>query len=396
MTATPAGPRSEPTPGAAVRIMLEEAHRRNSASPVVSPDERGRFAPAMLPEVFPVVVDANALRDDLLRVAAGKGRTVMLTAANSGVLRLFCAPHVLREVDEHLEEWSTQKGLEPAVVHAAWHNGVAPLLRCVQVPDGLTTAVEQQRLDFLAQPPDTSDYCDPDDVPTATLAILLNAALLSRDKAPLRAVYGEQHDHLAHAQWLNELRAAGNLGPLGRLVGALDSLLGMAASGVFHGFSAAARRVPWPWLVVGALATVGTIRYLVAPETRHRVQTALGAGLSTVAASVAEIVTHREAAKRQFEKLLPVQPDWHEITAHRPSAAALTRACLHHLARSPQSNHSARELTALLRRTGDITAGEARVRSTLRRVAAFDEPCRGRFQVGGMVTPLATNRRVGD
>ncbi|MCM0676682.1 hypothetical protein NCC78_18615 [Micromonospora phytophila] len=139
---------------------------------------------------------------------------------------------------------------------------------------------------------------------------------MSRDKAPLRAVYGEQHDHLAHGQWLNELRAAGELGPLGRLVGALDSLLGMAVSGVFDGFAAAARRVPWPWLVVGALATVGTVRYLVEPETRQEVQTVLGAGISTVAASVAEIVMHREAAKRQFEKLLPVQPGWQKITAH--------------------------------------------------------------------------------
>ncbi|MCG5466725.1 PIN domain-containing protein [Micromonospora sp. MED01] len=339
----------------------------------------------MLPEVFPVVVDANALRDDLLRVAAGKGRTLMLNAANSGVLR-FCAPHVVEEVEEHLEEWSAQKRLEPDAVRAAWRGDVAPLLRCVQVPDGLTTAVEQWRLDILAQPSHVGDYCDPDDVPTAALAILLNAALLSRDRAPLRAVYGEQHDHLAHAQWLNELRAVGDLGPLGGLIGALNALLGVAAEGLFHGVFATARRVPWPWLVVGALATVGTIRYFVAPETRRRLQTVLGTGLSSVSAAVAEVLAHREEAKRQFATLLPVQPGWTEITEDRNPAATLTRACLHHLARSPQSDLSAKELTELLRRTDDVAAGEARVRAMLRSVAAFSEPCRGRFQVGGVVS----------
>jgi hypothetical protein len=54
---------------------------------------------------------------------------------------------------------------------------------------------------------------------------VLNAALLSKDKAPGRAVYGETHDHVAHAQWRGELSAVGDLGPLGRLVHALNALL---------------------------------------------------------------------------------------------------------------------------------------------------------------------------
>ncbi|WP_344620252.1 PIN domain-containing protein [Dactylosporangium salmoneum] len=337
---------------------------------------------ALLPEVFPVVVDANALRDDLLRVASGRGRTLMLNAANSGILRLYCAPHVLHEVDEHLDEWSAQRALDPSVVRAAWDSDVAPLLRCVEVPDGLTIAVEQERLDFLAQPPSTNRYCDPDDVPTATLAILLNAALLSKDKAPLRAVYGEQHDHLAHAQWRDQLRAVGDLGPLGRLIGGLNSLLGLAASGVINGLAGTARRVPWPWLVVGALATAGAVRYLVTPETRRKVQATLGTGLSAVAASAAEIAAHREAARRQFETLLPAQPGWSEITSYRSSAATLIRASLYHLARSPQSDLSATELTDVLRQTNGFPRGETKVRAVLRREAAFYEPYRGRFQVG--------------
>ncbi|MFI7025186.1 PIN domain-containing protein [Micromonospora sp. NPDC049900] len=371
-----------PESAAAVRDMVKKEHYRSEAMPVTVPDERGRFAPALLPEVFPVVVDANALRDDLLRVAAGKPRTLMLNAADGGVLRLFCAPHVLDEVERHLVKWSAQRSLDPGVVRAAWQDSIAPLLRCVEVPAGLTTVAEQQRLDYLNQPPTVSRYCDPDDVPTATLAILLNAALLSKDRAPLRAVYGHPYDHVAHAQWQSELSAVGDLGPLGRFVHTLESLLGLVGSGVFHGIAAAARRVPWPWLVVGTLTTAGAVLYLVAPETRTKVQAALGTGLSSAAVTVAEVLTQRDAARRQFETLQPVQPDSDEITRHRGPSAALARACLYRLARSPHSDQSARGLTALLRHTDDVTASEAKVRATLRALDAFAEPYRGRFQIG--------------
>ena len=116
------------------------------------------FPPALLPEVFPVVVDANALRDDLLRVAAGQPRTLMLNAANSGVLRLFCAAHAVEEVHEHLEQWSAQRRLDPDALRAVWKNDIAPLLGCVDVPTRLTTVAEQQRLDYLGQLSETTGY----------------------------------------------------------------------------------------------------------------------------------------------------------------------------------------------------------------------------------------------
>jgi predicted nucleic acid-binding protein len=388
MTAAQTEPPVRPSANVAVRVMVDSAHRQNAALPVNVPDKSGLFPPAFLPETFPAVVDANALRDDLLRVAAGRGRTLMLKAANSGILRLFCAPHVLDEVDEHLVEWSAHKRLDPAVVRAAWESDLAPLLRCVDVPDGLTTAAEQKRLDYLGLPPETK-YCDPDDVPTATLALLINAPLLSKDRAPLRAVYGEPFDHVAHAQWLGQLSAVGDLGPLGRLAGAIDSLLGLAASGAFQGVAAAARRVPWPWLLVGAVAAAGAFRYLIAPETRQRVQATLGAGLASAGATVMEVVNAREAARGQFESLLPVQPGWDEVVASRGTGTALTRASLFHLARSPQSDLSASELAAvLLRHTDGFPRGEAKVRAALRREPAFNEPYRGRFQVGAPALDL--------
>ncbi|MFF5075790.1 hypothetical protein ACFY36_01980 [Actinoplanes sp. NPDC000266] len=382
-----------PSADDAVRVMVKKAHLQNAALPVGVPDENGLFPPALLPETFPAVVDANALRDDLLRVAGGRGRTLMLKAANSGVLRLFCAPHVLDEVDEHLAEWSARKRLDPVIVRGVWESDVAPLLRCVDVPDGLAAIAEQKRLDYLGLPPETSRYCDPDDVPTARLALLLNAPLLSKDKAPLRAVYGEPFDHVAHAQWLDQLSAVGDLGPLGRLAGAINSLLGIAASGAFQGVAAAARRVPLPWLLVGAVAAAGAFRYFVAPETRQRVQVALGAGLASVGETVMEVVNAREAARGQFESLLPVQPGWNEVANCRGTEAALTRASLHRLARNPQSDLSAAELAAALRLTDGFPRGEAKVRATLRREGAFSEPYRGRFQVGAPALQIVSDKR---
>ena len=57
-------------------------------------------------------------------------------------------------------------------------------------------------------------------------------------------------------------------------------------------------------------------------------------------------------------------------------------AYLRQLARSPRSVHSAAQLTETIRRD-HVSAGEARVRAVLRRMPAFTEPYRGRFQVGG-------------
>jgi hypothetical protein len=126
--------------------------------------------------------------------------------------------------------------------------------------------------------------------------------------------------------------------------------------------------VPWPWLVIGALATAGTIRYIVTPEIRAKVQ--------------------RDAARQQFETLEPPQPDGDGIIGIRGSSAALLRACLYRLARSPQRDLSAQELTDALRRADGVAASETKVRSILRENAAFVEPSRGRFQLGRPASTL--------
>jgi predicted nucleic acid-binding protein len=170
---------------AQLREVLRAGHLANASEPIAGVADDGAFLDS-LPwgsAGQPVVVDANWLRNDLLRFFLRQEQTIMLTAANSGLLRLYCARHVLDEVDEHHATWALAKDLPAADVLHSWRQNYLPLLRRVDPPIGLLTADEQARIDVL-------HVRDPDDVPSATLALLLQAPLVSGDKRLTQAVYG--------------------------------------------------------------------------------------------------------------------------------------------------------------------------------------------------------------
>ena len=75
-------------------------------APIRFPDPRGAFPGDILLRPPPVVVDANVLRSDILRACRTEQRTVLVTAAIAGLLRLFCAEHVYHEVIEHSGDWT--------------------------------------------------------------------------------------------------------------------------------------------------------------------------------------------------------------------------------------------------------------------------------------------------
>jgi hypothetical protein len=194
---------------------------------------------------------------------------------------------------------------------------------------------------------------------------------------------------ISHAQWLGQLRAVGNLGPLGRLIESLNALMGLAVTSTVRAGAHAGRRIPWPWLVVGALAAAGAFRFAVSAEIRAKVISALGTGLATAAITSTTLSTAHAEAQEQFAALDPEQANWDTVTEVRGSQATLTRACLHQLARSPQSDLNAIELAEPLRQVpGSFPRGTAKVRSALRATAAFTEPRRGRFQVGRPAIPV--------
>jgi len=75
-------------------------------SDIGGPDESGTFPWSWFPPAGVVVVDANALRSDVLYGCRKGRRTTLVTAANEGLLRLYAAAHVVEEVAEHYVRWA--------------------------------------------------------------------------------------------------------------------------------------------------------------------------------------------------------------------------------------------------------------------------------------------------
>ena len=72
-----------------VRGAVAEMHKYSTVAPIRFPDPGGAFTGDILLRPPPVVVDANVLRNDILYACRTGRRTVLVTAANAGFLRLF-------------------------------------------------------------------------------------------------------------------------------------------------------------------------------------------------------------------------------------------------------------------------------------------------------------------
>jgi predicted nucleic acid-binding protein len=378
---------------ARLRVAINSVHQQDLLAGIKWPDDHGRFPDAPLhPWIFPIVVDANALRDEILRV--GQPRTVLANAANQGVLRLYCAAHVIKEVTDHYGQWATDKGVPAAAVCDRWRTTYLPLLRCVEVPSDLTGGEQAERLAFLASSP--SRYGDPDDVPSATLAILLAAPLLSRDKGPLRAVYGEGFDHVGHGRWIDKLRAGGDLGPIGGYLQGATAIITGVGTASYYGLNAVVRRAGWQNSIAAGLAGAAAYTVMVRAETKRSIRMALGKLLGALAEALGGMAELRAAALAQFESLSPAAPDWAQVQDELGGDATLTRACMHNLARSPRGMLSAGELSDQLRgQLPGTPCGPAKVRQALRNSPAFAQPTPGRFQLGAALIRRSSDPTAG-
>ncbi len=175
-------------------------------------------------------------------------RTVLVTAANAGLLRLFCAEHVYREVIKHSGDWTIGGPVTRDAFLRRWLLEYLPLIRVVPLGEGHLACLgpaELARIRHLAQPDQ-----DPDDVPSAVLALLLEAFFLSEDGKPLRAVYGDA-DLSGHREWVSIPKAGGDAGQLGKTFTLAVNLTALAG----HGVASGARRIAAatsPWLLVAA------------------------------------------------------------------------------------------------------------------------------------------------
>jgi predicted nucleic acid-binding protein len=360
---------------AAVSVDLRETHARNAAAAIVVPDDFGRF-PRVGSLPLPVVVDANRLYHDMRPACRNGRRTVLVSAANGGAIRLFAARHVVEEFHEHAEEWADKAGVDRGVFMDRWRSEYAPLLRVFDAPAGLLTPAEAGRVELLESGP--PEFRDADDVPSAVLALVLGAFFLSRDKKPVKAVYGHDVDMAEREAWLEVLRAGGDAPVLRRMQRSDEQVAAAAGQLAFLGAGKVWRASPaaalltfgalyWAWRRApagfrGAVADVATVW---AVHWTRASQLAQVAGARFAAASVPT-------------------PEWGGLAGAVGGAAALERATLFVLARAG-GPLSAVEAAERVRELG-VAASEARVRAVLR--AAAVEVSRGRFQLGGPAAAL--------
>lgn len=370
------------------RIALRDWHQQHADEPIAIPNEAGVFSSTLMPLVFPIVVDANVIRGELIRMARSGTRTILASAASYGVLRLYCARHVVNEIYEHCDEWADQAGVDPQLLRNVWQETHMRLLRLVDLPPVMLYSQEEvSRLRVLAH----KTVGDPDDLPTAVLALLLDAPLLSKDKKPLIAVYGEDFDYDAHTEWLDNLRAGGDLGPLGEVMKVTVMVGGGVGIAGFEGVRALMKKVPWPILL--GLIVAGGIAYtnLVSPELKRKIADGVKSAASVSLEVFSEFgITYVEAHSTFQQLNAPSSaPSQLEESGLSPDAL-LIRTCLYHLVRYPQSEVSAAELSQLLRDRVEIPCGEKKVRAVLRDNPSFVEVYRGRFQLGQALARTAS------
>jgi len=368
---------SSPRPRFA-RQALVAWHEQQAQQPIAVADDAGAFPSPLLPFVFPLVVDANVIRDELVRMARTGTRTIMANAASYGVLRLYCARHVVNEIAQHRDRWAHGAGLDPQLLHTVWRDTHMRLLRWVDVPPRLLyTPAELERLRTLATP----DSGDPDDLPTAALALLLGAPLLSKDRKPVIAVYGDI-DYPRHVRWLDALAAGGDLGSLGQVLQATVLLGGGLGEGAVHAVRSLLRTIPWPWMLL--LAGVGAVGYmrLVPAEAKQRIASGAKTASRVAVEILGDLCMNFAEAQVQFNELAAPAADPADVGETLTAEAALIRACLYHLARLPKSHISASELREFLQYRVSFPSGEQKIRAVLRENACFSEVYRGRFQVG--------------
>lgn len=351
---------------------LRRGHVSGSADAIRYPSAEGAFPTDFLLRPPPVVVDANRLRNDILRTCRTGERTVLVNAANGGLLRLFAAHHVINEVREHSAEWAADGSVSQRDFLKAWLLQYLPLIRVVRL----------SKSNFAMLSPDEAARMrrlhakDRDDVPSATLSLLLQAFYLSNDGPALRAVYGDDANLAEHDEWVTVLKAGGDAGELGRMFALAVNVTRLTTGGVING----ARRLgsltgPLPFVVLAAAGAYGIAR--ASAETRQRLKSA---GKSVLDYLMGAAMAYEESRSR-FERTAPAAPGWLWLAGACPPDAVLARACMHTLARSAMSDRSAAELARDLP-VLTVAQGEAKVRHILRTLDSFEEVWRGRWQLG--------------
>lgn len=154
-----------------------------------SPGRRNAVARALRPvgpaglgvhvgEPIPAILDTNVILRDMEHWVRRGKPTFLWLAGRAGTIRLFASKQVSDEIAEHLVAFAKKRNLSASVLASLWRDHYAPHIRFV---DAGQLQVEDPRVRAVA-------VRDPDDVPTAVLALMLAPSLvLSDDRKDLVA-----------------------------------------------------------------------------------------------------------------------------------------------------------------------------------------------------------------
>lgn len=373
----------------AVEQVLRASHEHAATEPIHGPDEYGAFPATWRPgpldhTVPPVVLDANVLRNDLRYACENDHRTVLVTAANSGAIRLFAASHVLNEVVEYADLWALESDrVTPDELRARWHSEYLPLIRVIEdhdLPRRLLNPAEVARVRTLEE-------VDPDDVPSVTLALAIEAFYLSEDGPALRAVYGEEVDPTVHHAWLQCLMAGGDACQLGKLIFSAGALPMAAGAGLLAGARRIADRFS-PWVLAGLGIGLAGVLWARPPSTATRQR--IGDAAVEFGFGLIYAYSRYQAAYSDFARMTPDVPSPEQLAASN-HGGAWTRLAMHHLARAPHGQMSAAELAEAVPQApikGIEGFGEIALRA-----GCFRESSPGRWQLGASALPVTCPRQ---
>jgi hypothetical protein len=383
-------PHNPRDPAQAVGVMLIGTHKRNAFAPLEPPSEEGIFPAAIFRKPRPVVGDTRCLCEDIAYACRNDRRTVLVTATNQQIIRLFCSAHVIGEILEHHAVFSSEAKMpvrsEDFLLRFA--SEYLPLLRVVAddgVPVDWLSPAEQKRLAILAA-------SDTDDIPSVKLALASRGLYLSKDKPALRAVYGAESDLVEHAEWLERLRAGGDAAELERFMDSSGRFTYLSGYGVVKG-AQRAYDLMGPWsILAGAVGAYGLWQWL-SEQSRQ----SLRSGLGRFVEFCAELMIQQRAHEQCFDAALPSVPTLGELALHNSANDVLGRACIHALAREPDGHLSAQELAGKVRR--QLPCADARVRTIVRDVPCFSQVRPGRWQIGSdysrrLSTPTGQHRQM--
>jgi len=360
------------TPAEAIRSIVKRSHLRSASDPVNTADSAGAFRESTLAvlcgEALPVVLDANTLRNDIARACRQGHRTVLTSAANEGSFRLYCASHVVNEVEKYGQRWAAECKIDFALYKQCWDEYYVPLIRLVDTTELFTLlSLEEQRR--------VSELTDQDDAPSAILALVIQAVYLSEDRRPHFTVYNFETTRDERRAWLEPLMAASDHAQLslyvhGTLLAPIAGIAGLVEIG-----KRLQRALPAaPYILFGAAAVAGA--WIARNNSAAILDNLKRFGQFYCDGMIGPSVESHAA----YQRLIPAIPSWHDLSEKKSRTQVLTRAVMHTMARSRVDLPTPRTVSDIL--VGiPVDTSPARVGKVLHS-ANFVTTYRGCFQLG--------------